>query len=435
MTRPSPVSLRKNSRATGPVEPDGSARHSRPTSGRCDPARQARWYRGHRAPSGVPRSSSSQSHGRELREESDHRWPTRSTTRRRRRAGEPGPARGRARACSTTGRPTRPSRPSSSRARPATTATTSTSSTTARRSPTACRTTATCSPGTSRTWCRATRPCAASGSSAASAGTATACPPRWRRRSSSASPPRREILELGVDKFNEACRDSVLRYTQDWERYVTRQARWVDFANDYKTLDLDYMESVMWAFKTLHDKGLVYEGFRVLAYCWRCETPLSNTETRMDDVYRDRQDPALTVWFELTADDRPATRAVARLDHHAVDAAVEPGARGRPGHRVRGAANATASGYVRRARRGWPRTPRSWRAATQVGTVHGPRPGRAPLHAAVRLPRRAGRAERVPGARRRTSSPPRTAPASCTWRRPSVRTTRTSATPPASRPW
>ena len=55
----------------------------------------------------------------------------------------------------------------------------------------------------------------------------------------------------------------------------------------------------MWAFKTLWDKGLIYEGFRVLAYCWRCETPLSNTETRMDDVYRDRQDPALTVWFEL----------------------------------------------------------------------------------------------------------------------------------------
>ncbi|HET9516251.1 MAG TPA: isoleucine--tRNA ligase [Actinoplanes sp.] len=111
-----------------------------------------------------------------------------------------------------------------------------------------------------------------------------------------------EILELGLERFNDACRTSVLKYTQDWERYVTRQARWVDFADDYKTLDPNYMESVMWAFKTLHDKGLVYEGFRVLAYCWRCETPLSNTETRMDDVYRDRQDPALTVWFDVTAD-------------------------------------------------------------------------------------------------------------------------------------
>ena len=108
-----------------------------------------------------------------------------------------------------------------------------------------------------------------------------------------------EITEFGVEKFNDYCRTSVLRYTNEWRRYVSRQARWVDFDNDYKTLDTSYMESVMWAFKTLHDKGLIYEGFRVLAYCWRCETPLSNTETRMDDVYRDRQDPALTVGFRL----------------------------------------------------------------------------------------------------------------------------------------
>jgi isoleucyl-tRNA synthetase len=113
-----------------------------------------------------------------------------------------------------------------------------------------------------------------------------------------------EIAEFGVERFNDACRTSVLRYTDEWQKYVTRQARWVDFDNDYKTLDLDYMESVMWAFRTLWDKGLIYEGFRVLAYCWRCETPLSNTETRMDDVYRDRQDPALTVWFTLETGER-----------------------------------------------------------------------------------------------------------------------------------
>jgi isoleucyl-tRNA synthetase len=75
----------------------------------------------------------------------------------------------------------------------------------------------------------------------------------------------------------------------------------VDFVHDYKTLDLSYMESVMWAFKTLWDKGLIYEGFRVLWYCWRCETPLSNTETKMDDVYRDRQDPAVTVGLRLNS--------------------------------------------------------------------------------------------------------------------------------------
>ena len=116
-----------------------------------------------------------------------------------------------------------------------------------------------------------------------------------------------EIEELGVARFNEVCRSSVLRFTGEWEQYVTRQARWVDFENDYKTLDTDYMESVMWAFKALWDKGLIYEGFRVLAYCWRCETPLSNTETRMDDVYRQRQDPAVTVGFPLL--DGPAEGA------------------------------------------------------------------------------------------------------------------------------
>ncbi|GAA4917853.1 isoleucyl-tRNA synthetase [Stackebrandtia albiflava] len=110
-----------------------------------------------------------------------------------------------------------------------------------------------------------------------------------------------EIEALGIDKFNAATRESVLKYTRDWERYVTRQARWVDFDNDYKTLDLTYMESVMWAFKSLYDKGLVYEGYRVLWYCWRCETPLSNTETKMDDTYRDRQDPAVTVGLPLEA--------------------------------------------------------------------------------------------------------------------------------------
>ncbi len=109
-----------------------------------------------------------------------------------------------------------------------------------------------------------------------------------------------EILAMGIDKFNQACRESVLRYTREWREYVTRQARWVDFDHDYKTLDLSYMESVMWAFKQLWDKGLVYEGFKVLPYCWRCETPLSNHELRMDDdVYSDRQDPSVTVRFKL----------------------------------------------------------------------------------------------------------------------------------------
>ena len=109
-----------------------------------------------------------------------------------------------------------------------------------------------------------------------------------------------EIHELGIEKFNAACRESVLKYTGDWRDYVTRQARWVDFDNDYKTMNPEFMESVMWAFKQLHDKGLVYEGFRVLPYCWNDETPLSNHELRMDDeVYQVRQDPAVTVGVRL----------------------------------------------------------------------------------------------------------------------------------------
>ncbi|HUZ25757.1 MAG TPA: isoleucine--tRNA ligase [Streptosporangiaceae bacterium] len=111
---------------------------------------------------------------------------------------------------------------------------------------------------------------------------------------------REEIVELGIAKFNDACRESVLRYTQEWRDYVTRQARWVDFSHDYKTLDLTYMESVMWAFKQLYDKGLMYEGFRCLPYCWNDETPLSAHELRMDeDVYQTRQDPAVTVGYRL----------------------------------------------------------------------------------------------------------------------------------------
>ncbi len=121
-----------------------------------------------------------------------------------------------------------------------------------------------------------------------------------------------QIDEMGIDAFNKACRDSVLKYTQEWEEYVTRQARWVDFENDYKTLDVTFMESVIWGFKQLYDKGLAYEGYRVLPYCWRDETPLSNHELRMDeDVYAARQDPALTVLLPLV--DAPGTLADASV--------------------------------------------------------------------------------------------------------------------------
>jgi isoleucyl-tRNA synthetase len=110
---------------------------------------------------------------------------------------------------------------------------------------------------------------------------------------------REQVLELGIDKYNAVCRESVQKYTGEWRSYVTRQARWVDFDNDYKTMDLSYMESVMWAFKTLHEKGLAYEGQRVMPYSWSMQTPVSNFETRIDDATRSRQDPAVTVRFQL----------------------------------------------------------------------------------------------------------------------------------------
>lgn len=105
---------------------------------------------------------------------------------------------------------------------------------------------------------------------------------------------------MGIEAFNQACRDSVLKYTQEWREYVTRQARWVDFDNDYKTLDPTFMESVIWAFKTLYDKGLIYEGYKVLPYCWHDGTPLSNHELKMDDdIYQNRTDQTVTVGLRL----------------------------------------------------------------------------------------------------------------------------------------
>lgn len=111
------------------------------------------------------------------------------------------------------------------------------------------------------------------------------------------------ISEYGIDKFNNHCRLSVMKYSSDWEKYVNRQARWVDFNNSYKTMDKNYMESVLWAFKELFNKGLIYESMRVMPYSWACETPLSNFETRLDNSYRQRTDKAVTVSFVLT--DKP----------------------------------------------------------------------------------------------------------------------------------
>ncbi|MBN2087175.1 isoleucine--tRNA ligase [Candidatus Peregrinibacteria bacterium] len=106
-----------------------------------------------------------------------------------------------------------------------------------------------------------------------------------------------DIEEYGVDKFNESCRSVVLRYTEEWKKTVERMGRWIDMENDYKTMNPEYMESIWWVFKSLWDKDRIYEGHKVVPYCPRCATPLSNFETNQG--YQDKQDPALTVKFEL----------------------------------------------------------------------------------------------------------------------------------------
>ena len=110
---------------------------------------------------------------------------------------------------------------------------------------------------------------------------------------------RAAIQAYGIGKFNDFCRSSVMTYTQDWEYYVTRQGRWVDFKNDYKTMDTPFMESCVWAFSELYKKGLVYESMRVMPYSWAAETPVSNFETRIDNATREREDMAAYVKFKL----------------------------------------------------------------------------------------------------------------------------------------
>ncbi|MDD5599070.1 MAG: class I tRNA ligase family protein, partial [Victivallaceae bacterium] len=107
---------------------------------------------------------------------------------------------------------------------------------------------------------------------------------------------KKEIEEYGIDKFNEACRSIVLRYTSEWEETVKRMGRWVDFENGYRTMDLNYMESIWWVFKQLWDRGLIYEGHKILPYCARCATPLSNFEANQG--YSDVTDPAITIRFK-----------------------------------------------------------------------------------------------------------------------------------------
>ncbi|MPY89685.1 MAG: isoleucine--tRNA ligase [Luteitalea sp.] len=113
---------------------------------------------------------------------------------------------------------------------------------------------------------------------------------------------RGDIVAMGLARFTDACRSLVLRHADEWERVVTRLGRWVDFGDAYKTMDRSYMESVLWAFCRLHELGLLYEGHKVVPYCIRCQTPLSNFEARLDDAYRPRTDLSCVVKFRLADD-------------------------------------------------------------------------------------------------------------------------------------
>ena len=113
---------------------------------------------------------------------------------------------------------------------------------------------------------------------------------------------KKEIEDYGIAKFNENCRKIVLRYTSEWRKTVTRMGRWVDFDNDYKTMNPDYMESIWWVVKQLWDKGLIYEGFYILPYCPRCSTVLSNHELNLGG-YQEDTDPAITIKFKVKGED------------------------------------------------------------------------------------------------------------------------------------
>ena len=108
-----------------------------------------------------------------------------------------------------------------------------------------------------------------------------------------------EIRQLGIGAFNEQCRSMVLRYVDEWRKTVTRMGRWVDFDNDYKTMDPTFMESIWWVFKQLWEQGRVYKSYRIMPYSWKLSTPLSNFEAGSN--YKDVQDPAVTVRVKVKA--------------------------------------------------------------------------------------------------------------------------------------
>ncbi len=112
---------------------------------------------------------------------------------------------------------------------------------------------------------------------------------------------KKDIEELGIETFNNKCRESVFKYTQDWQTLFKRLGRWVDFEKTYATLDNTYIESIWWVFKQLWLKEMVYKGYKSMHICPRCETPLSNFE--VSQGYKDVTDISVTAKFKLVDED------------------------------------------------------------------------------------------------------------------------------------
>ena len=151
---------------------------------------------------------------------------------------------------------------------------------------------------------------------------------------------KKQIEEVGIKQFNETCRSMVLDYADEWGKMIRRMARWVEFDDSYKTMDTDYMESVWWAFKEIYKKSLVYAGRKVLLYCPRCETPVSNFEVAMDNSYKDVNEEAVTVKFKVIIENRrkgihSATEYISfGMDNDSVDASRQYRTRREPRFRI-----------------------------------------------------------------------------------------------------
>ena len=250
-------------------------------------------------------------------------------------------------------------------------------------------------------------------------------------RRSSASPASATSRRYGVAEFNAKCRESVLRNVDAFEEMTERMGYWVDMDDPYQTMTPEYVESVWWALKQIHDKGLLVEDYRVAPYCPRCGTGLSDHE--LAQGYETVTDPSVYVRFPLTSGPYAGTAVAARLDDDAVDAGLQHRRRRQPRRRLR----------RRHRRRGDPR-----RRRAAVAQPCSARAGRSP--ARCRAPTWSAGSTSVPSswstspqpttAAGRTSwcsattSPPRTAPAWCTSPPPSARTTWRSAAPTAC-PW